>query len=62
MAYVILKYIDGGNRAVIVNDSEGIAIEFETLAEAQKIADLFQNNTTHGSRYEVHCTHVENIK
>jgi hypothetical protein len=53
MAYVILKYIDGGNRTVIVNDSEGIAIEFETLVEAQKIADLFQNNTTHGSRYEV---------
>lgn len=53
MAYVILKYIDGGNRTVIVNDSEGIAIEFETLVEAQKIVDLFQNNTTHGSRYEV---------
>jgi hypothetical protein len=53
MAYVILKYIDGGNRTVIVNDSEGIAIEFETLTEAQKIVDLFQNNTTHGSRYEV---------
>lgn len=53
MAYVILKYIDGGDRTVMVNDSEGIAIEFETLAEAQKIADLFQNNTTHGSKYEV---------
>lgn len=53
MAYVILKYIDGGNRTVMVNDNEGIAIEFETLAEAQKIADLFQNNTTHGSKYEV---------
>ena len=53
MAYVILKYIDGGNRTVMVNVNEGIAIEFETLAEAQKIADLFQNNTTHGSRYEV---------
>ena len=53
MAYVILKYIDGGNRTVMVNDSEGIALEFETLAEAQKIADLFQNNTTHGSKYEV---------
>lgn len=53
MAYVILKYIDGGDRTVVVNDSEGIAIEFETLAEAQKIADLFQNNTTHGSKYEV---------
>ena len=53
MAYVILKYIDGGNRTVIVNDSEGIAIEFETLVEAQKIVDLFQNNTTHGSKYEV---------
>lgn len=53
MAYVILKYIDGDNRYVMVNDSEGIAIEFETLAEAQKIADLFQNSTTHGSKYEV---------
>ena len=53
MAYVILKYIDGGDRTVMVNDNEGIAIEFETLAEAQKIADLFQNNTTHGSKYEV---------
>jgi hypothetical protein len=37
----------------MVTDSEGIAIEFETLAAAQKIADLFQNNTTHGSKYEV---------
>lgn len=53
MAYVIIKYIGKDDHHVMVNDSEGIAIEFETLAEAQKIADLFQNNTTHGSRYEV---------
>lgn len=53
MAYVIIKYIGKGDHHVMVNDSDGIAIEFETLVEAQKIADLFQNNTTYGSKYEI---------
>jgi hypothetical protein len=55
MAYIILKHTDffGQKKVVIVNDSEGEPIEYETLEQAQKIAELFQNNTTHGSVYEV---------
>jgi len=55
MAYIILKHTEffGQKKIVIVNDSEGEPIEYQTLEQAKKIADLFQNNTTHGSTYEV---------
>jgi hypothetical protein len=55
MVYVILKHIDwnGEKKTVIVNDSEGESIEFETLEQAEKIRELFQNNTTHSSVYEI---------
>ena len=55
MAYVVLKHGEfmGKKTTIIVNDSEGEPIEFQTQEQAQKIADLFQNNTTHGSTYEV---------
>jgi hypothetical protein len=53
MAYVVLKHSSDNKRTVIVNDSEGIAIEFDTYEGAQKIADLFQANTTHNSKYTV---------
>lgn len=56
MAYVVLKHgknTDGEPSTILINDPEGIAYEFDTEEEAQKVADLFQKNTTHGSIYEV---------
>jgi hypothetical protein len=43
----------GKKTTIIVNDSEGEPIEFETEQEATRVAEMFQNNTTHGSTYEV---------
>ena len=55
MAYVILKHtsIQGTPRTIIVNDSEGIAMEFESADAALKLAEIFQANTTSGNIYEV---------
>lgn len=53
MAYVILKKSNDSKHIVIVNDPEGIPMEWDTYEEAKKIADLFQANTTHNSTYEV---------
>ena len=55
MAYVVLKHGEymGKRTTIIVNDSEGEPIEFQTEEEALSIAQLFQDNTTHGSIYEV---------
>jgi len=55
MAYVILKHanIQGIPRTIIVNDSEGIPMEFESADAATKLAELFQANTTSGNIYEV---------
>jgi hypothetical protein len=55
MAYIILKHtqIQGTPRTIIVNDSEGIPMEFELADAAFKLAELFQANTTSGNIYEV---------
>jgi len=55
MAYIILKHteIQGTPRTIIVNDSEGIPMEFESADAALKLAELFQANTTSGNVYEV---------
>jgi hypothetical protein len=55
MAYVIFKHtnIQGIPRTIIVNDSEGIPMEFESADAAAKLAELFQANTTSGNIYEV---------
>jgi hypothetical protein len=55
MAYIILKHtqIQGTPRTIIVNDSEGIPMEFETADAALKLAEIFQANTTSGNIYEV---------
>ena len=55
MPYVILKHteIQGTPRTIIVNDSEGIPMEFESADAALKLAELFQANTTSGNVYEV---------
>ncbi len=55
MAYIILKHteIQGTPRTIIVNDSEGIPMEFESADAALKLAEICQANTTSGNIYEV---------
>ena len=55
MSYIILKHttIQGIPRTILVNDSEGISMEFDSLDYALKLAELFQANTTSGNIYEV---------
>ena len=55
MSYIILKHttIQGTPRTILVNDSEGISMEFNSLDYATKLAELFQANTTSGNIYEV---------
>ena len=55
MPHIIIKHtqIEGLPRTIIVNDSEGIPMEFETADAALKLAELFQANTTSGNIYEI---------
>ena len=55
MAYVIFKHtnLQGIPRTILVNDSEGIPMEFESADAALKLAEIFQANTTSGNIYEV---------
>ncbi len=55
MPFIILKHTEwlGEKKTIIVNDSEGEPIEYETFEQAEKIRDLFQHNTTHNSFYEI---------
>ena len=55
MPHIIIKHtqIEGTPRPIIVNDSEGIPMEFETADAALKLAELFQANTTSGNIYEI---------
>jgi hypothetical protein len=55
MPYVVFKEgnLLGKQMTILVNDSEGIAMEFETFDDAQKIASLFESNSTQGNKYYV---------
>jgi antirestriction protein len=53
MACMILKKSKDSKHVIIVNDTEGIPMEWDTYEEAEKIAELFQVNTTHNSIYEI---------
>jgi hypothetical protein len=55
MPYIILKHttINGSPRTILVNDSEGISMEFTTFESASKLAELFQANSTSGNIYEI---------
>jgi len=56
MAFVVLKHTkssDGGPHTVLINDSEGLPYEFDIEEQAKEVADLFQKNTTHNSKYEI---------
>jgi len=58
--YKILKYQETQSGTVVgnyVNDSEGIAVEWDNKEDAERIAQLFQQNSTwwstHGCLYKV---------
>ena len=55
MPHIIIKHtqIEGLPRTIIVNDSEGIPMDFESADAALKLAELFQANTTSGNIYEI---------
>ena len=55
MSFVVLKetLVMNQKMTVLVNDSEGISMEFDSLDYATKLAELFQANTTSGNIYEV---------
>ena len=55
MPFLILKHttINSSPRTILVNDSEGIPMEFTTFESASKLAELFQTNSTSGNIYEI---------
>lgn len=55
MPYVVFKEgnLLGKQMTVLVNDSEGIPMEFDSFESAQKIATLFESNSTQGNKYYV---------
>jgi hypothetical protein len=55
MAFVILKetFMTNQKLTILVNDSEGIPMEFETFEQADKIAKLFESNSLTGNKYNV---------
>ena len=55
MKYVIFKESNliGKQVTILVNDSEGIPMEFDTMESAQKIASLFESNSLTGNKYYV---------
>jgi hypothetical protein len=55
MKYVIFKdtNINGKPMTILVNDSEGLPMEFEDFEIAEKTAKLFEVNSHIGSKYTV---------
>jgi hypothetical protein len=55
MKYIILKQIknEAVKLPVIIIDSLGEVLEFDSLEEAEKMKELFQSNTDSGHTYEV---------
>ena len=54
--FKILKYQETQSGTIVghyVNDSEGIAVEWDSREEAERIAVLFQTNSVHGYIYKV---------
>ena len=49
--YKVLKTQNGSGN--LVNDSEGIPMEWDTYEQAKAVAELFQANTIHGYTYIV---------
>jgi hypothetical protein len=53
MAFIILKSNPMVQQTVIVNDSEGIPMEWDSRQEAESMAQLFQANSNHNCTYKV---------
>lgn len=53
MRFVILKFNPMAKCTVLVNDSEGIPMEYDTEESAQKMADIFTANSSHNCTYKV---------
>jgi hypothetical protein len=55
MKYVIFKdtNLNGKPITILVNDSEGLPMEFDEFDVAEKIARLFETNSHVGSKYTV---------
>lgn len=54
--YKILKYQETQSGTIVghyVNDSEGIAVEWTNKEDAERIAQLFEQNSVHGYLYKV---------
>ncbi len=51
--YVILKKTRNVKHTFLVNDDEGIPMEFELKEEAERFAEIFRKNSVNGSVYTV---------
>ncbi len=51
--YVILKKTRNVKHTFLVNDDEGIPMEFELKDEAERFAEIFRKNSVNGSVYTV---------
>lgn len=51
--YVILKKTRNIKHTFLVNDDEGIPMEFEKVEEADRFAEIFRRNSVNGSEYTV---------
>jgi hypothetical protein len=51
--YVILKKTRNIKHTFLVNDDEGIPMEFELKEEADRFAEIFRRNSVNGSEYTV---------
>tara|TARA_R110001599_G_scaffold22350_1_gene82482 strand:- start:6010 stop:6234 length:225 start_codon:yes stop_codon:yes gene_type:complete len=51
--YVILKKTRNIKHTFLVNDDEGIPMEFEKKDEADRFAEIFRRNSVNGSEYTV---------
>ena len=51
--YVILKKTRNIKHTFLVNDDEGIPMEFEKKEEADRFAEIFRRNSVNGSEYTV---------
>lgn len=51
--YVILKKTRNIKHTFLVNDDEGMPMEFENVEEADRFAEIFRRNSVNGSEYTV---------
>ena len=51
--YVILKKTRNVKHTFLVNDEEGVPMEFKNKEEAERFAEIFRKNSVNGSVYTV---------